>query len=80
MCLGIPGLIMDIETVDGKIMAEADFAGEMRRVCLNYLPDLQIGDYVIMHAGYALTKLTKVEADKTLEMMRDIGLLEEPVS
>lgn len=80
MCLGIPGLILDIETVDGKIMAEADFAGEMRRVCLNYLPDLQVGDYVIMHAGYALTKMTKEEADKTIEMMRDIGLLEEPVS
>lgn len=77
MCLAVPGQIVDIETIDGKIMANVDFAGEMRRVCLNYLPELAVGDYVIVHAGYALTKMTKEEADKTVQMMRDIGLLDE---
>lgn len=80
MCLGIPGRIIDIETSGGKIMANVDHVGEMRRVCLNYLPELAVGDYIIVHAGYALTKMTEEEADKTVQMMRDIGLLEEPVA
>jgi hydrogenase expression/formation protein HypC len=80
MCLGVPGQIVDIETVDEKIMANVDFVGEMKRVCLNYLPELAVGDYVIVHAGYALTKMTEEEADKTVRMMRDVGLLEEAVS
>jgi hydrogenase expression/formation protein HypC len=80
MCLGVPGQIIDIETVDEKIMANVDFVGEMKRVCLNYLPELAVGDYVIVHAGYALTKMTEEEADKTVKMMRDVGLLEEAVS
>ena len=80
MCLGVPGQIVDIVTVDEKIMANVDFVGEMKRVCLNYLPELAVGDYVIVHAGYALTKMTEEEADKTVRMMRDVGLLEEAVS
>lgn len=77
MCLGVPGQITRIETIDEKIMADADFVGEMKRVCLNYLPDLAVGDFVIVHAGYALTKLTEDDAAKTIKMMRDVGLLDE---
>ncbi|MCI9888445.1 HypC/HybG/HupF family hydrogenase formation chaperone [Micrococcales bacterium 31B] len=80
MCLGVPGRITAITEQDGKIMAEADFAGETRAICLNYLPDLSVGDYTIVHAGFALTHLSEAEALTTLETMRDFGLLPEQAS
>lgn len=76
MCLGVPGRISEIWNEDGAIMAHADFVGETRRVCLNYLPDLAVGDYIIVHAGFALTRLTEDDADKTVAMMRQYGVLE----
>lgn len=75
MCLGIPGRISEIWDEAGAILALADFAGERRKVCLNYLPDLRIGDFTIVHAGFALTRLTEEEAERTLAMMRDLGVL-----
>lgn len=76
MCLGIPGLIVRRwEEPDGAILAEADFAGELRTVRLNYLPDLQVGDHTIVHAGFALTRLERAEAARTIALMRDVGLL-----
>jgi len=76
MCLGVPGRISEIWDEGGALVAHADFVGEQRRVCLNYLPDLQIGDYVIVHAGFALTKLSEEEAAQTLATMREYGVLE----
>lgn len=77
MCLGIPGLIVRRwEEPDGAILAEVDFAGEMRIVRLNYLPDLQPGDHTIVHAGFALTRLDPAEAAETLRVMRETGVLE----
>ncbi|MDP2712121.1 MAG: HypC/HybG/HupF family hydrogenase formation chaperone [Solirubrobacteraceae bacterium] len=76
MCLGIPGRIVRRWVQDdGAILAEADFAGELRTVRLNYLPDLQVGDFTIVHAGFALTKLDPDEAARTTALMRDVGLL-----
>jgi hydrogenase expression/formation protein HypC len=76
MCLGIPGLIVRRwEEPDGAILGEAEFAGELRTVRLNYLPDLQVGDFTIVHAGFALTKLDPAEAARTVALMRDVGLL-----
>ena len=77
MCLGIPGLIVRRwEEPDGALLAEADFAGETRVVRLNYLPDLDVGDFTIVHAGFALTRLDSAEAERTTALMRDAGLLE----
>ena len=53
-----------------------DFAGEVRVIQLSYLPDLQIGDYTIVHAGFALTRLSEEEAEKTIRLMRETGVLE----
>lgn len=75
MCLGVPGRILQVWEQDGTRMARADFAGEPKRVCLAYLPDLQVGDYVIMHAGFALTRLDESEALRTLELMREYDVL-----
>jgi hydrogenase expression/formation protein HypC len=78
MCLGVPGQITERwQADDGALLARADFAGETRVIRLNYLPDLQVGDYTIVHAGYALTHLTAEEAGHTVALMRDIGLLED---
>jgi len=78
MCLGVPGLIMERwQAADGALLAHADFAGETRLIRLNYLPDLQVGDFTIVHAGYALTRLDADEADRTVALMREAGLLED---
>lgn len=78
MCLGVPGRIQRRWTEpDGAILAEVDFAGETRVVRLNYLPDLQVGDFTIVHAGFALTRLDPEEAAETLRVMRETGVLEE---
>ena len=56
-------------------MADADFGGTQRRICLAYLPDLGAGDYVIAHMGYALSKINESEALLTLDVMRSCGML-----
>jgi len=76
MCLGIPGRIVEVWYSDGAPMAHADFDGRVRQVCLAYLPDLTIGDYVITHMGYALTRIDEADAAATLAMMREYGVLD----
>lgn len=76
MCLAVPGRITAIER-DVRTMADVDFIGETRRVCLDYLPGLDVGDYVIVHAGYALTKVSPEEAARTVGLMQEFGLLDE---
>ncbi|GAA0615071.1 HypC/HybG/HupF family hydrogenase formation chaperone [Sporichthya brevicatena] len=77
MCLAVPGRITSIESGGGRVMADVDFVGESRAVCLDYLPDLAVGDYVIVHAGYALTRVTPEEAERTVGLMQEFGLLDE---
>ncbi|EON22107.1 HypC/HybG/HupF family hydrogenase formation chaperone [Nocardioides allogilvus] len=80
MCLGVPGQIRERWTdEEGALLARTDFVGEERVIRLNYLPDLDVGDWTIVHAGFALTRLDEAEAHKTIAMMRDVGLLEETV-
>ena len=76
MCLGIPGRILERwEEASGAPMARVDFAGEEQRICLAYLPDLAVGDYLIAHMGYALTKVDEQTARSTTELMREYGVL-----
>jgi hydrogenase expression/formation protein HypC len=75
MCLGIPGRITEVWREGDAPMANADFAGTARRVCLAYLPDLTVGDYVVTHMGYALTKIDEDDALATLATMREYGVL-----
>lgn len=76
MCLGIPGKIMKIWEESGTRMATVDFGGTTKKVCLAYLPDLEIGEYTIVHAGFALTRLDEESANNTLRMFSDMGVLE----
>lgn len=77
MCLGVPGRITRKWEEGGAILAAADFVGEERIIRLNYLPDLTVGDYTIVHAGFALTHLSEQDALSTIELMQSVGLLEE---
>ncbi|MBB3606327.1 hydrogenase expression/formation protein HypC [Mycolicibacterium sp. BK556] len=77
MCLGIPGKVIEIWEEAGTRMSTVDFGGTTKTVCLAYLPDMQIGEYTIVHAGFAITRLDEASANETLKMFEDLGVLEE---
>ncbi|MBY8883375.1 HypC/HybG/HupF family hydrogenase formation chaperone [Streptomyces sp. PTM05] len=77
MCLAVPGRVLEIEERDGTRMATVDFGGVVKDVCLEYLPDLQVGEYAIVHVGFALQRLDEESARRTLDLFGDLGLLEE---
>jgi hydrogenase expression/formation protein HypC len=75
MCLGIPGRILDIWLDRGTRMAHVDFGGAVKEVCLAYLPEIEVGEYTIVHAGFALTRLDEESALATLTMFAELGVL-----
>lgn len=77
MCLGVPGKIVEIYEVDDVRMGKVDFDGIRKEVCLAYLPEIQIGDYAIVHVGFAITQLDEASALETLAMFRELGTLQE---
>ncbi|MHB8244165.1 MAG: HypC/HybG/HupF family hydrogenase formation chaperone [Acidimicrobiales bacterium] len=77
MCLAIPGKITDIREERNTRMATVDFDGISKEVCLAYLPDIKVGDYTIVHVGFALSRVDEESALATLAMFENIGLLEE---
>lgn len=83
MCLGVPGKIIDIYESGGLRMGKVDFGGVTKEVCLAYVPEANVGDYTVIHVGFALNVLDEDEALQTLELLRQIGGIEEelgPVS
>ncbi|MFD5430058.1 HypC/HybG/HupF family hydrogenase formation chaperone [Streptomyces sp. NPDC127084] len=77
MCLAVPGKVLAIEDRDGTRMASVDFGGVVKEVCLEYLPDLRVGEYAIVHVGFALQRLDEESARKTLELFENLGMLQE---
>lgn len=77
MCLAVPGRVIDIGEKDGTRMATVDFGGVVKEVCLEYLPDLQVGEYAIVHVGFALQRLDEESAKQTLELFAELGMLQE---
>jgi hydrogenase expression/formation protein HypC len=74
MCRAIPGKIISIDKSNPElIMAKVNFAGIIKDVCLNWLPDSQIDEYVIVHVGFALNKIDEVDALETLSLLREMG-------
>jgi hydrogenase expression/formation protein HypC len=73
MCLGIPGKITDIYERSGLLMGTIDFNSVSREVCLAYVPDAKVGDYAIIHVGFALNLLSEEEALETLTLLREIA-------
>jgi hydrogenase expression/formation protein HypC len=72
MCLGIPGRITTIFEEEGIRMGKVDFGGVLRRICLAYVPDAQEGDYTIVHAGFAISRLDEAEAQRTLALLNEM--------
>jgi hydrogenase expression/formation protein HypC len=77
MCLAVPGRILSIAEVDGTVMAEADFGGVRKNVCLQYVPDATVGEYVVVHVGFAIQRLDEASAQETLANFERLGILEE---
>lgn len=77
MCLAVPGRVLSVEQRDGTTMAEVDFGGLRKEVCLEYIPDAQIGEYVIVHVGFAIQRLDEKSAQETLANFERLGILEE---
>lgn len=77
MCLGIPGKIIEIYNQSGMTMGKVDFGGVVRETCLDFTPEAKIGDYTVIHVGFAISLLSEEEAQKTLDMLREIGQLGE---
>ncbi|CAN5760010.1 HypC/HybG/HupF family hydrogenase formation chaperone [soil metagenome] len=80
MCLGIPGKVIEIWEESGTRMSTVDFGGTTKKVCLAYLPDLELGEYTIVHAGFALNRLDEESANNTLKMFADLGILAEELA
>lgn len=76
MCLAVPGKIIEITPTPGSLMGKVDFGGVTREVCLEAIPEAQLGNYVIVHAGFALNILSEQEAQDTLDALRELGDLE----
>ncbi len=76
MCLGIPGRVTEIRDEAGLAMGKVDFGGVRKDACLAYLPDVQLGDYVIVHVGFAISKVDEAEAKKTLEILDEMGVMD----
>ncbi len=77
MCLAVPGKILSVAEQDDTRMAQVDFGGVVKQVCLAYLPDMQVGDYCIVHVGFAIQKLDEASALETLALFESLGILEE---
>jgi hydrogenase expression/formation protein HypC len=73
MCLGVPGKIVQIENNPvGMAMGKVDFAGIVKEICLAYVPEAKVGEYVIAHAGFAISQVDEKEAMEVFEMLKQI--------
>jgi hydrogenase expression/formation protein HypC len=77
MCLAVPGRVVSVHEADGQTMAQVDFGGLRKEVCLAYIPDVQVDEYVIVHVGFAIQRLDEASARETLASFDRLGILEE---
>ena len=78
MCLAVPGKVISIDKSNPDlIMAKVDFSGIMKDICVQWLPEVQEGDYILAHVGMALNILDEEEALETLKLIRELGEFEE---
>ena len=80
MCLAIPGRVEQI-TANGDVrMGRVNFGGVVKNVCLDYVPEVTVGDYTIVHVGFAISKIDEQSAQETLELFRKMGVLDEELA
>lgn len=73
MCLAIPGKLIETFEQNGLHMGKVDYSGTVSSICIEYVPEAQIGQYLIVHAGFAISVLDEDEAQKTLALWREIA-------
>jgi hydrogenase expression/formation protein HypC len=77
MCLAVPGRILSTEQRDGCCCARVQFGGIVREALLDFVPEAEVGDYVMVHVGFAISRLDANEAEETLRLLAEAGLFEE---
>jgi len=80
MCLGIPGQVQTIYEADGVRMGKVNFGGIVKEVCLAYVPEIAVGDYAIVHVGFAITRVDEASAQESLRLFREMGVLDEELN
>ncbi len=73
MCLAVPGKVTEIYNANDLILGKVNFAGIQKEVCLEWVPEVRVGDYVIVHVGFAISVIDETEAMETLKMLDDIN-------
>jgi hydrogenase expression/formation protein HypC len=76
MCLAIPGKILQISEQNGVRAGRVEFGGIVSQVCLDFVPEAQLGDYVIVHVGFAISRVDREEAERTYQALEAMGMLE----
>jgi hydrogenase expression/formation protein HypC len=77
MCLGIPGKLLEIREQDSLPMGKVEFGGIVKEICLAYVPEAQVGDYVLVHVGFAISRIDEEEAREIFSYIEQIGELSE---
>ena len=77
MCLGIPGRVTDTYREHDVLMGKVDFGGVLKRVCLEHVPDARPGEYVLVHVGFALSRIDEAEAGRVFAFLRELDQLGE---
>jgi hydrogenase expression/formation protein HypC len=77
MCLGIPGKVVKTFREHDVLMGKVDFSGVTKQVCLEHVPEVQIGEYVLVHVGFALSKIDEAEAQQVFEFLKSMNQLDE---
>ena len=77
MCLAVPGKVVQTYAEHDVLMGKVDFSGVTKRVCLEHVPETKVGDYVLVHVGFALQRIDEVEARKVFEFLEGMDQLDE---
>ncbi len=77
MCLAVPGKILEIEEIASSRLGKIQFGGVTRQAYLDFVPEAVVGDYVIVHVGFAISRLDAAEAERTYELLEKMGILAE---
>ena len=72
MCLAIPGKVSSLFTDGGVPMGKVDFGGVIKEICLVYVPEIEVGDYALVHAGFAITRINESAAEDTLRTIEEM--------
>ena len=76
MFLSVPGKVLEINNEDGIVMGRVEFSGVTKRVCLHYVPDIKVGEYALVHVGFAIGKINEEEAAKSLKLIKELEHLQ----